>query len=107
MTTAIRGTTSRNMIINQVVGGSIKLLNRNITCENKSSHRADRLFFINFCSPHYDTASQPAHKIWFLKRFLHPYAKTLAYLEVISSSLEFECSGCEMLPNDFSAHLLW
>ena len=41
-----RGTTPRNMIINQLVGGSIKLPIRNRTCENKSNHKDPRMFFI-------------------------------------------------------------
>ena len=45
-TMARRGTTPRNMIINQLVGGSIKPPIRNRTCENKSNHKDPRMFFI-------------------------------------------------------------
>ena len=43
---ASRGTTPRNMIISQPVGGSIRLLTKNIIWENKSNHKVLRMFFI-------------------------------------------------------------
>src|SRR5688500_8675535 len=45
-TMARSGTTPRNVIITQLVGGSIKLPIRNRTCENRSNHKDPRMFFI-------------------------------------------------------------
>src|SRR5215211_7181129 len=44
---ASTGITPRSMIISQLVGGSIRLLTRNITWENNSNHNVLRMFFID------------------------------------------------------------
>src|SRR5215208_363403 len=59
---ASTGITPRRRIISQLVGGSIRLLTRNITWENNSNHNVLRMFFIDKSSSFKVLRNAPAQR---------------------------------------------